>query len=260
MMLWMLACKGVDPAPAELDDLFHWFWEGYDTADEETFAGGLVNLNAAIGGDTFTEPTDGELTRLSAEEAALVGVTEDPQEAVGLYLLNAFECEWDTLREVLSHPDQDTLYEGTYERYDRTFDEATPREEWLSRSIPRTDYGYEYDSDVLGTQMTVVARGAFRTIAAVDEEVSPYGEFLVQRSYMPEPATFEEGSDKSQDQDYQLEIYWENAGKILHAYGLWREADYGFASSEDVASQRILLNALFDWDDTTALNCASGVP
>lgn len=262
MWLLLVGCKGVDAAPAALDDLFHWFWQRYDEPDDEPLADGLVNLDRVIDAAHLTEEVDGTISRLDAGEAALVGVTDrDPADAVGLYLLYAFDCPYGTLREVLSSPDQDVLYDGVYDSYDRTFDDGASRQQWLDRDVTRTDYSTRYSATVLGSTYEVNARGAFRTVPELDEELSPYGEFVVQRTHMPHPAVYEEETEKSFTQDYQIEIYWRRSGRIAHAYGLWRQADYGSGfDSENEASQRLLLNELKKWDDSTAENCLAGGP
>ena len=73
---------------------------------------------------------------------------------------------------------------------------------------------------------------------------------------------FEEGSDKSMDQDYQLEIYWPRGpGRVVHAYAMWRQADWGSGfTSDDEGVQRILLNNLIAWDDDTEKLCEEGRP
>lgn len=100
-----------------------------------------------------------------------------------------------------------------------------------------------------------------RYLPEIDGELSPYGPVLFGRTFMPEPAEFE-GDSKSLDQDYQLEVYYERAsGEILHAYGLWREADFGVAGTmETEGIQRLLLNNLRSWDDETEKLCEEGRP
>lgn len=262
MWLTLLSCKAVDPAPAELDGLLHWIWQRYDEPDDDTLAEALVNLDAAIDGKAIDKPSDGTISRMSMEEAALVGVTDrDPQDAVGLYLLNVVPCQWDDLMAVLSYPEQDELYADLYDYYGRTFDESASLEGWLAGSTTRIDYDIAYGATVLGSSYGVDARGALRTIPEIDAERSPFGEFLIQRSHMPKPAVYEEDNAKSFEQDYQIELYWQTGGHIVHAYGLWRQADYGSGfDSESESAQRILLNGLIDWDKTTGENCAAGLP
>jgi hypothetical protein len=264
--MWMLAamsltgCRKVEPAPAELDDLFHWFWGQLDEADDEVLAEGLVNLHAAVDGDRIEEATDGTVSDLTDAEARLVGVDADPSLAAGIFLVNTFPCAWGQLEEILSFGEQDELYEGIYHSYSRDF--SVDRDAWLRGDPDRLEYVLSYESDVLGSTYTASSDGTIRRVEDLDTEVAPFGTFLVQRSVMPEPGSFEEGSNKTMDQDYQLEIYWSpKKGTILHAYAMWRQADWGSGFDSDSATaQRVLLNNLVAWDRDTAALCEEGRP
>lgn len=259
-------CKGVEPAPAELDGLLHYVWQNYDDGPDEALAEAIVNLDAAVGGATLPEATDGSVSRLTAVEAELVGVSDrDPALAPGVYLVNAFACDFAQLQETLSYADQSELYADVYTAYARTFD--TPRDAWLDGSADRVDYDIDYTASLLGATYTASSRGALRRVPELDAEQSPFGAFVVQRSYLPTPGAFTDAdTNKSMDQDYQLEVYFPRGGtgadtRIVHVYGMWREASFGSGfDMEDEGSQRILLNNLLEWDDTTAALCAEGRP
>ena len=114
-----------------------------------------------------------------------------------------------------------------------------------------------YSATILGTSYTADLLSGVRRIP----ELSPFGPALVTAAWLTGPADFDSDS-KSMDQDYQVEIYYERSpGEILHAYGVWREADFGSGfTSNDEGVQRLLLNSLADWDDTTVELCAEGRP
>ncbi|MEQ1501966.1 MAG: hypothetical protein ABMB14_07030 [Myxococcota bacterium] len=257
----VVGCKKVEPAPAALDDLLHYVWQNYDPGDDPTLAEAVVNLDAAVDGDGLVDAFDGTVSRLTADEAALVGVTDrDPADAPGVFLVNAFDCDPGQLEEVLSYPDQSELYDGVYSAYARTFDAS--RDAWLAGTADRVDYDIDYTAELLGATYDAHSRGALRRVPELDAEATPFGAFVVQRSYMPHPGAFEGDSNKSMDQDYQLELYYPRGdGRVVHVYGLWRQADFGSGfDMEDEGSQRILLNNLLDWDDDTAALCAEGRP
>lgn len=263
-VLWLAAtgCKGVDPAPAELDGLFHYVWQNYDDGSDEVLGEAAVNLNGAVDGATFVEATDGTVSRLTADEAALVGVVDrEAEDAAGIFLVNAFDCDLPQLEDILSYPDQSELYEDVYTAYGRTFD--APREDWLGGVTARVDYDIDYTAELLGAVYTAHARGALRRVPA-PEDGGSVGAFVVQRSYLPAPGAFTDtDTSKSMDQDYQLEVYWASGGgtRIVHAYAMWRQASFGTGfDMDDEGSQRILLNNLLDWDDVTASLCAEGRP
>ena len=63
------------------------------------------------------------------------------------------------------------------------------------------------------------------------------------------------------NQDYQLELYWTLGRARVHAYGMWRQADFGSGfDMEGESASGTLLNNLLDWDDDTAALCAEGRP
>lgn len=266
-MLLLLAldgCKKVEPAPAELDELFHWMWDRVDEGEDAEVADGLVNLDLAVDGEGIEEPFDGAVGDLTVEEIALVGVTDqDPALAAGIFLANTFPCDFDQLEEILSYGQQDELYKGVYKEYGRAF--QTDRDAWLGGEFPRLEFTTDYTATVITSQYTAHLNGLIRRVSHFDPEDVPFGPFLLQRSVMPEPGQFgEDGESKgrSMDQDYQLEIYWPRGGdKVVHAYAMWRQADWGAGFDSDNESvQRTLLNSLTDWDEDTASLCEEGVP
>lgn len=261
--MWLLAlapgCKKVEAAPAELDALFHWFWARADEGDDETLAGGLVNLHRAVDGGALDEPFDGTVTDLEQADADLVGVDADPTLAAGIFLVNPFPCGWDQLEQILSFGAQDQLYTGIYESYRRDF--TVSRDAWLAGDEPVLRYDLAYTSKVLSSEYTAEIDGSIRRVPDLGE-ATPHGRFLVQRSVMPEPGVFEEGSNKTMDQDYQLEVFWSpRPGQVVHAYAMWRQADWGAGfDSDNESAQRILLNNLLDWDADTVKLCEEGRP
>ena len=135
------------------------------------------------------------------------------------------------------------------------------REDFLAEQVDELTWDLEYTSTILGTTYTAKSKSGLRRVPEIDDELTPWGPVVFARAYMPKPAQFE-SEKKSQEQDYQLEMYWEREkGEIVHVYGLWRQADFGSGfTSEDKGVQRILLNNLIDWDDTTADLCENGLP
>lgn len=261
MIPWLslaLSCKAVDPAPADLDALLHYVWDQYDAGTDEQLAEAIVNLDAAVGGGTLVEAFDGSLSRLASEQAEAVGVSDrDPAAAPGVFLVNTFDCGFDTLEALLSYAAQDELHDGVYAAYSRRFD--TPRADWLGAPAGVLSYEVDYTAKLLGVEYTATTLGALRRVPE-GEGLTPWGRAIAQRVVLPQPADFGGSGGKLMDQDYQLELYWERGdGRVMHAYGLWRQAEYGAGvSMEDEGSQRLLLNGLLDWDDETAESCAEG--
>ncbi len=253
------ACKKVEPAPKELDDLLHWFFEKYSEGTDEELAEGAVNLYDAVDAGSFEELMDGSITDLSEDNAELVGVTgQNPSEAAGVYLVNVYACTPPKLEPILLARNQDELYEGIYDRYDRTY--TSSRDDFEARVSPTMTWDVQYEASLLGAGYVADLEGGLRHVEAIDDELSPHGPVLLSRTHLVEPARFE-SDNKSQEQDYQIEIWMkQRSGHLLHVYGLWREADYGgTTNSDNEGVQRLLLNSLADWDDTTEEHCADGI-
>lgn len=255
-----VGCRKIEEAPKQLDALLHYLWVAFEENDPDVLAEGVRNLDRAIDAASLEDPEDGTVTSLSKEEAALVGVTDrDPRDAAGVYLNNRFACGRADLEAILTHPDQALIYEGVYDAYARDFE--GDRQQFLDGATDELDWTLEYTASILGA--TYVANSTARLVRLPDAgpQVTPWGPVIFARTYMPHPAAFET-DNKSMEQDYQLEVYWErDPGEIVHAYGLWRQADFGSGfTSDDTAVQRIVLNNLADWDTTTEETCAEGVP
>lgn len=259
-LLATLGCKKVDPAPRELDALLHWFWTEYSEGTDEELAEGIANLYDAVDAANFEELSDGSVSKLTKDEAALVGVTDrNPADASGVYLVNSYACTLGKLQPILLHKAQDELYDGIYDRYERDY--TSSRADFEDRVTTTMGWEVEYDASLLGASYTANIVGGLRFLPALDDELSPHGPAMLARTHMPQPAEFE-SDNKSQDQDYQIEIWVKRkSGELLHVYGLWRQADFGSGfTSDDEGVQRILLNNLAAWDDDTEVLCAEGRP
>ena len=70
------------------------------------------------------------------------------------------------------------------------------------------------------------------------------------------------GDDAHFEQDYQIEVYFERKnGEMFHLYAIWRQADFGGTfTTDNEGFQRLMLNNLADWDDSTEELCAEGRP
>jgi len=256
LALALVGCKGVEPAPKEFDDLMHYFWQKAEVGADAELAEGLVNLADVFG---ELDPPDGSVTTLSNDEIAMVGVDRtDADEALGLFMSNTFGCNRPQLEASLSYKDQDELHTTTYEDYDRTFDNS--RSDWLEGATDVLTWDVDYSVAQLGIKYDAQTEGFLRRVPDLGDD-TPYGSFLVARTHFPRPAEFENDNNRHFQQDYQLEIYWFDGGQTKHVYALWRDFDFGgtYKSGNETA-QRLLLNALYDWDDETEAGCAEGLP
>lgn len=256
----LLGCKKVEPAPADLDSLLHWFWDKWEAGEEAELHDAAVNAFDVVDLEALVDDVqDGSLSRLSDDQTAAVGVSGlSALDAAGIYLVNVFDCELDELEPILWHSQQDVLYEGVYNSYQRTY--TSSQADYASGAAAFLTWDFEYTASYLGSEYTAWPTGGLRHVPA-DDSLSPHGDIVLARTWMPTPAAFD-GDGKSYDQDYQVEIYIAaGEGQLLHLYGMWRQAEYGAGfSTEDEGVQRLLLNNLAAWDETTEELCATGIP
>lgn len=248
----LLACRNIEPAPDDLDGLLHYLWANGRTGDDAQLAEAIENLDAAVG--DFTETTDGVVSRLSTEEADLVSPRGpfDPADAAGITMLNRFTCTPEQLDRVLIHAAQDELREGTYRAYDRRY--TSDEQGYREGTLPELGWEVDIEATIVLSDYSEKLIGGIRRL---DTAVGPA---FVQITWMPEAAVFD-GNGNYWNQDYQLEVYYEQAPRdIVHLYGMWRELSVAGFTSENEGVQRQVLNGLADWDEATAQLCLENRP
>lgn len=252
VVLALTACRAVDPAPADLDGQLHWFWDNGFSADDDGVHETVAALRLAVEADVAEDPLRGSVSDLSDEQ--IVPFVDGPQvasESTGFYLVNAFDCSMEQLEPVLIARDQDAQYLDFYDRYERTY--TTDDDAYLARAAPELLWDIDLTASILGATYTEQLSGGVRYVRESGEEPA----VMVQRTWLVEPAVFEEGSNKAFVQDYQIEVYAEvSPGRMLHAYGLWRETELGTGLTDE--SDLVInttLNNLEDWDERTSELC-----
>jgi hypothetical protein len=258
-VLLLGGCRKVVDAPTDVDGVMHDWWTGYDD-DDAARASAAINAHSVTGMATIEPPVDGKVTDLVSADLALVGMDDrDPSLGTGMFLLNRFPCTLDALAPILVALNQDELYDGAYDSYERTY--TSDADAWSRRDAPRLTWDIALTSSYIGSTFDETLKGEIRRIPDLGDDASPFGEILIQRTWMPEPAVFESGN-KSFPQDYQIEVYYEmEPGTIAHYYGIWRQIDMGGGlDNNSDAVIGIILNNLADFDDGTAEICAAGGP
>jgi hypothetical protein len=127
--LLCFACRPVEPAPRDQDALVHRFWAGFEVDDDAAMQEALRALEEVTDEVAVQdEHTEGESTRMSAEEQALVPLEGDPRPdpaaARGLTVTYGYTCDMADLADVLVFADQNAVYD-VYDDYARRFDEDT---------------------------------------------------------------------------------------------------------------------------------------
>ena len=158
-----IGCRKIDPAPEDFDALLHYFWQKANEGSDAEIAEGVRNLHEAIGGDTLDGPQDGTLSRLTDEETAFIDLDATPDTAAGIYLLNPYQCSFDDLTTIVTHLDQQLLYPGVYDSYERDY--LTSREAFLDGQTNRLEWDLHYGATLLGSSYTATVKindaGAF---------------------------------------------------------------------------------------------------
>ena len=257
LFLIVPACKSVDPAPTELDDLAHYFWDQFELSAEE-LAPALLNLDAAIGADTLDEHIDGSISDLSADQLAGVGLSDlDPTRGAGVFVANVVNCSLEDIERHTYALNQGDLHEGTYDSYERAY--TSDFDAYTSREVDSLEWQSTYGVSGLGVEYSATLDGRLRYLPALDAQVTPYGDALVARAVLAEPA-YIDGSDNERGlmQDYQLEVYYpRSATETVHFYIIWREMIYTSSIDFDSESaQRLVLDGLIDWDNEAEEWCA----
>lgn len=253
----LTACKAVEPAPTELDDLAHYFWDQFELSSEE-LAPALLNLDAAIGADVTDAHIDGSISDLAADQIALVGKSDlDPSRAAGVFIANVISCPIDAIEQHTYALNQGELHDNTYDSYERAY--TSDFDAYTSREVDSLEWESTYAVSGLGVEYTATLDGRLRYLPALDAEVTPYGDALLVRGVLVEPA-YIEGSDNERGlmQDYQLEVYYPRSEtETVHFYIIWREMIYTSSIDFDSESaQRLVLDGLVDWDNEAQVWCA----
>lgn len=262
-VLLLAACKHPVEAPADIDGLAHYFWSEYDQGSDEDLGAALANLDVALQGlstdrlgaatDYQTESMNAEITDLSTEEAAIVlpGDSRDPAEARGMLVVNPLPCTVDQVERFTYDLAQDELYPDAYTAYDRAY--TSDFDAYVARQAPQLTWTVDLHAATAGVNYEEHLLGGIRYVPAVEGE--GFGPFVINRTWLTEPAIFESG-DYSFDQDFQLEVQYENpAGNVIHFYVIWRQAEYFGMTEENDGLMNLQINGLLDWDDDTAALC-----
>ncbi|MBW2257646.1 MAG: hypothetical protein JRI25_24035 [Deltaproteobacteria bacterium] len=227
-------CRGVNPAPEDLEGLLHYLWEKYPEGSDAELVDALDNLHLAIGGADLEDTLDGSTAPLTDEEVALAGLDRevDPTETVGLFIVDPFPCDVDTAEAILISTEQDVLYD-VFDDYERTY--TTDLDAYLERETSTLLWEVTYTTTIpMAGPYTADLAGGVRRIPH-----RTLGDFLLIRSVL---------------------FYGPRDGTVIHVEALWRNMHAGLANTDSEAVQRFILNSLEDWDDQTAHWCENGLP
>ena len=260
------------PAPEGIEDLTRFILDRFEIKEDtdvavqnEELAGAIVNLNdelekLEVGVD---KPYKSVLNDIEAEHVDdLSGMTDDKLEdlplAQGLVIADVIDCSFEQNQNLLLGEKGPDIHPDVYAEYSKDFDDDVQPYADGDKSQIFWDLDYKLKDPPVGSAYSAVARGGARRVDAIDDEKSPFGDVLITRVHLPEPAEFEsEGSEFTLD--FQLETYHTNSdGKLLHLYANWRRMKLGPVDSSQEVFINTSLDGMVDWDKETEKACADG--
>lgn len=271
LLVCLVGCKKVEPAPTDLNGVLHALWAGYEADDDATIEANATVLEQITNEHALLDAAvDGTQERFTADELAVVDLhappdddgswtLPDPALARPIFMVNRFSCAMDQLERVLIDLDQMGLF-GGYDAYSRTY--TSSADDYLAGTVPDLTWQAVIQASYpIAGKYEETLDGGVRRVALSAESPFAGPEALLARTWLPFPATNLDGAIDFR-QDYQLELYlpWGD-GEIIHLYGIWREIGLGaLGSMESDAVARVTLNNLATWDDKIEVLCAEGRP
>lgn len=268
------ACGPIEDAPPEVSTFAEEAWMAFHEGSDEALGGLAADIPVLWDPDLLLE---GHVEGSQAPMTAAMNALVDAPDAAGrtpfadarpLLIVNRYACDLDVLERILYHLPQDELYDD-YDTYERTYRGD------IDAYKARTTATIGWDAEATASYFPV---GSYRQtllgdlrrvpVPAGDDPGWTGEEMLVTRTYLPEPAEFD--NDKRRfDQDYQLELFlpWDD-GEIVHVYFVWRYFALTFDPDTDPQDQGIydpiianlFLGGFVDWDVRTEEICAEGGP
>ncbi len=254
LLVLLVSCAKPIDAPKDLDALFHYLWLNYQTGSDAEMLAAAANLDPLIG-----EASDGLLTPLSDAEQATVDVLsgQDVAEATGWFVAGPLGCPFDDTEKILYALDQEGLYESatgkeSYVAYDRVY--TSDIDAYVARQTPFVTWTTTYTVTPVFTTYTAEISGSMRYVPEQDG----VGPMVLQRSYLPEIATFEAETQDFFEQDYQLDVVLPSGNSAVHGYANWRDLQSAGLEDESGGVQNLLIDGLVDYYDDLGTVCAAG--
>jgi hypothetical protein len=245
----LAGCAPTEPAPEDLDGLAHWFWRNQGLASHAELLDAVDTLDAVVG--ELDEPRTGTLGLLSEDEANVVerDRDQDPADAFGFFIASRYPCTLERMEEIATTPEQDELYPGVFDEYQRT--DTADRSAYFARQSDTLTWDVALSVTPVTSQYRANSKGGVRR--PVDDGRSA----ITQTTWLPSPADFDDESSHFK-QDYQMEVYYPRGDDVVHLYGMWRDMKVGIFSIEDDAFLGALVSGLMDWEARSAELCAEG--
>jgi hypothetical protein len=248
-LLALGGCRHLTEAPSGLEDSLRFLYREF-YSDDDTVAAGLTGLLDWIdqdGAEMLGERADlenvgaFELGPLDRSDLVRTPVEEDPDPsgAPGVVSVASMACRWERAEGLLVRGDQDVVFEGTWDLYDRAY--GTSREVYeaardegidpVRDEIPEDGLG-DQASALLLTDNTVEASELGYTLSFDVRLQFRHGLWEVQGEerpaflilgYMP-AAAWTDGGETGLRQSYSIDVNIEDEpGSTLRVFGAWSE-------------------------------------
>lgn len=257
VLQYLFACKAPPPAPEGLDAVTSYMVKEFYQEDAMFEAGiqgfmnwfntegyTLVGESAQDGNtDTFT------LQDLAPEDIAHLPITDEGQDlsrAKGVISLAEMDCSWKKAEEYLLRHDQDAVFSGDWDSYEReyindraTYEQATANEDFPPIDDPIDPFGADFDPTLYSSNIMLTLNQADPSpLLGVD--LPPYdlyldfrhGTYIVDEeeisvvaiiTYMKEGAYDADGNN-GLAQSYSIELnIARGEEKTLRALAVWAE-------------------------------------
>ena len=257
MMVWSLffACKGVEPAPDDLDALSTYMWRHFLDEENDALQMGITNLHTIMDVDNFEDLVDGSISNLAQSDLDALGrADQDASLLSGVFFVNKVSCPVSGIEPNVYALAQDELHPNTYDAYERVY--TSNFDAYVAREENMLTWDTTYDISGFGYEYTAYLESSLRY--AAKESDSDFADMIISRTILKDPAYFDEDStDRGLFQDFQMEIYYQlEDGDALHFYGIWREMTlFGETTFASESAQRLVLDGLSDWDNDIEENC-----
>ena len=259
MILWLtyFACSPPPPAPEGLDAVTSYMIREFYSEDAEFEAGiqGFMNwfntegylLVGEAAGDGNTDTfTLNDLQTTDISHLPIEDYGQDLSRAKGVISLAEMNCSWKEAEAYLLRADQDKVFDGDWETYERTylsdredFERATTNGVFPDIDVPVPAFEADFDrNSVAGNMMFTLNKADPTPLLGVD--LPPYDLYLDFRhgiysleeeqvsvsaiiTYMTEGA-YDEAGENGLAQSYSVELNISRPGdKTLRALAVWAE-------------------------------------
>jgi hypothetical protein len=241
--LLLSGCSPPPDAPQELEQLTTWLFGKVRDGTDEELEVGVNNLANWLDG-RFDEASEGYTVDSLSEKTADAadGRNGDLSDLVGASVATSLPFSLDRVEQAMMLKDQMDVFEGEYEKYDRTF-EGQPRcftnRECLDIQA-RTQSTNKYP---LGLSIDVDFSSEWRWVKA------DAGWTVVYRTWLRAPA------DVSADwlgvnYQYFVGVNMPHKGKVRRLQTTWIAADLGDSPAPETQALNMVVDAMAGTDDT----------